>query len=341
MPHLCPMLHFLPSASAETRRVASDFVEAWEVGTGTFSLTTSGSTGIPKTISVLRTRMEVSAAATAEALGLAPGQAALVCLNPAYIGGKMALVRGLLLGWDVYLTEPGARALADWPLPAPPYHASLVPLQLETTLTDPILRTRLEGMHSVLVGGAPLSPALEDTASMVKDVALYQTFGMTETVSHVALRRLNGPEASLWYTLLPGHVARLDARDCLAVRGPVTGGEWVETNDRVELYANRFRWLGRADFTINTGGLKLQPELLEAEMAPHLAALGYPQAFYITAAADERLGQHIVLMLEGDPGDAEALRTELTRRLPRFHAPREIRFMPTFPRTPTGKIIRS
>jgi len=334
------MLHFLPAVSAETRTAASDFVEAWEAGTATFSLTTSGSTGSPKTISVLRTRMEASAAATAQALGLAPGQQALVCLNPAYIGGKMALVRGLRLGWEIYLTEPGARALADWPLPEPPYHASLVPLQLETTLADPTLRTRLESMHSVLIGGAPLSPALEAAAAEVKGVALYQTFGMTETVSHVALRRLNGPEASSWYTLLPGHEARLDARDCLAVRGPVTGSEWVETNDRVELYANRFRWLGRVDFTINTGGLKLQPELLEAELAPHLAALGYPQAFYITAAADERLGQQIVLVLEAASGDAEAIRTELTRRLPRFHAPREIRFLPTFPRTPTGKILR-
>lgn len=335
------MVHFLPAASAETRATASDFLQAWEAGTASFALSTSGSTGSPKTISVLRARMEASAAATAEALGLATGQQALVCLNPAYIGGKMALVRGLLLGWEIYLTEPRARALADWPLPTPPYHASLVPLQLETTLTDPILRTRLEDMHSVLIGGAPLSPTLEATASEVTGVALYQTFGMTETVSHIALRRLNGPEASLWYTLLPGHEARLDARDCLSVRGPVTGGEWVDTNDRVELYANRFRWLGRADFTINTGGLKLQPELLEAELAPHLAALGYPQAFYITAAVDERLGQHIVLVLEAQPGDAETLRTELTRRLPRFHAPREIRFMPTFPRTPTGKIIRS
>ncbi len=338
------MLTFLPSASEPTRAAAEAFVDAWQAGQATVDQQTSGSTGTPKSIAIERTRMEASADATAQALGLQTGRQALICLSADYIGGKMALVRGLRLGWDLYVAEPGAYALADWDLPHAPYHASLVPLQLEATLAEADLRRRLQGMHSVLIGGAPLSPGLEAACRGMAGVALYHTFGMTETVSHVALRRLNGPEASDWFTLLPGHQARTDAEGCLAVCGPTTGGQWVQTKDQVGLEGDRFRWLGRADFTINTGGVKLQPEGLEAELAPLLEAFGLPAAFYLIGRPDERLGQAVTLVLEQPTplpeAEAEYLLRYLAERLPRFHAPRRVEAVAQLPRTPTGKIKR-
>ena len=339
------MLTRLPAATDAAWQAAATFADAWLAGQATFEQATSGSTGTPKTIALARSRMEASAAATAQALSLQRGKAGLVCLSAAYIGGKMALMRGLSLGWDLYVTEPGAYALADWDLPHPPYHASLVPLQLEAALAEPDLRRRLQGMHSVLVGGAPLSPGLEAACQAAQGVALYHTFGMTETVSHIALRRLNGPEAGPWFTLLPGHQARVDAEGCLAVCGPSTGNLWVQSQDRVELEADRFRWLGRADFTINSGGLKLQPEALEAALAPLLEAYGINGAFFITGRPHERLGQAVTLVLEqAEPlaeAETEALLRYLTDRLPRFHAPRGLEVQPKLARTPTGKIKRS
>jgi O-succinylbenzoic acid--CoA ligase len=333
----------LPTASADTALQANQFADAWQAGAATFELTTSGSTGAPKALVVERSRMEASALATTHFLGLERNKPALICLHTGYIGGKMALVRGLQLGWQLYVTDPAARALAHWPthLP-PPYHASMVPLQLEATLAEIELRQRLEGMHSVLVGGAPLSIQLEEKAAAVQGVRLYQTFGMTETVSHIALRPINGEARSEVYQLLPNHLARVDDRKCLAVCGPVTRDVWVQSNDVVQLVSpTQFIWMGRADFTINTGGIKLQPEQLEITLAPLLQAFGYAGSFYITPRPDERLGQKVVLVLDRKGVDANKLLRYLASQLPPYHAPKAVEYQSNFARTATGKIIRT
>ena len=335
------MLYVLPATTDATQKQAEDFVLAWERGQEVFTLATSGSTGTPKSIEIHRRQMEASAAATTAALGLERGKKALIGINPAFIGGKMALVRGLQLGWDLYVTEPSARALADWPFAEPPYHASMVPLQLGACIADPILKDRLAGMHSVLIGGAPLAASIEAEAEHIPHVALYQTFGMTETVSHIALRRLNGESKTNVYTLLPGHEGRMDERGCLAVCGPITDNAWVQSHDRVTFVGpTQFTWLGRTDFTINSGGIKLQPEVLESELGPLLHQFGYTAEYYVIGREDVTLGQKVVLVLLASNVNIEELRTYLAQHLPPYHAPRAIEVVSGFTRTATGKIIR-
>jgi len=339
-------LSFLPQATAATKAATEGFVTAWQAGQQVFLLQTSGSTGTPKQLQVPRMYMEASALATAAAVRLERDKTALVCLNPKYIAGQMALVRGLMLGWAVWVTEPSNSPIADWlsaPASALPlYHASMVPLQLQNTLADTKQGAFLKTMHSLLVGGAPISPVLQAAAAHVSGVALYQTFGMSETVSHVALRRLNGTSLSEAYTLLPGFKLKVDACNCLAIAGPTTGGAWLQTTDVVQLTGpDSFIWQGRADFVINSGGLKIYPEQLEALLAPLLQQAGFSGEFYITARPHQGLGQSVALVLESvAPVNTGALAQILKQGLPLYHAPKSIEVQPVLARTPTGKVVR-
>jgi O-succinylbenzoic acid--CoA ligase len=345
-------IHFLSQATHTTRQQVEAFVSAWQSGQEVFTLHTSGSTGISKEIKVPRTYMEASALATAQAIGLERNKDALICLNTKYIGGIMALVRGMVLDWDMYLTEPSANPLAEIAPTQqltlnnhPPtfYHASLVPLQLEATLADDAQRAQLSAMHSVLVGGAAISTSLQETASKVNGVAIYQTFGMTETVSHFALRRLNGPVPEEAYTLLPGFEAQIDANNCLQIAGPTTGGAWLATQDMVELVGERqFTWLGRADFVINSGGIKLNPDTLEPLVGKILQEMGVGGNYYLTGRPHDTLGQELALVLEGatNPDLDVQILMRLKQALPPYSAPRSIIWAKEIPKTATGKIRR-
>jgi non-ribosomal peptide synthetase component F len=237
-------------------RAALEFCRDWLAGQEDFIVQTSGSTGAPKPITLTRTQMIASAQATAAALSLAAGDPALVCLPTHYIAGRMMLVRGLVVGMPMTLVTPSANPLAAAPAGARFAFTAVVPLQLETLLAadNPTVRSQLAGMKAILVGGGPLSPALTAAAQTCPS-PIYHTYGMTETITHIALRRVNGADAGDAFTPLPGVHLRLDDRGCLAICGPMTAGAWVQSNDVVELLAdNTFRWLGRSDNVINSGG---------------------------------------------------------------------------------------
>jgi O-succinylbenzoic acid--CoA ligase len=236
------------------RRVLQ-FCQQWLAGQETFTLQTSGSTGQPKAIQLTRAQMITSAHWTGEALGLRPGDRALVCLSVAYIAGMMMLVRGFELGLQVTVIEPMSRPLAHFPPTVRFDFTAMVPLQLHETLRGtPHESVILDHMKAVLIGGAPISLALEEYSQRVQ-APLYHTYGMTETVSHIALRRFNGPQRSDYF--LPFDEVRLgkDARGCLTITSALTRGETLQTNDLVALQTDgSFRWLGRIDNVINSGG---------------------------------------------------------------------------------------
>jgi O-succinylbenzoic acid--CoA ligase len=328
-------------------RAALDFCRDWLAGQEEFIVQTSGSTGAPKPITLARTQMIASAQATAAALGLAARDHALVCLPTHYIAGRMMLVRGLVVGMPMTLVTPSANPLAAAPAGAHFAFTAVVPLQLETLLADgnPTVRGQLAGMKAILVGGGPLSPALT-AAAQTCPAPIYHTYGMTETVTHVALRRLNGADASTAFTPLPGVHLRLDDRGCLAICGPMTAGAWVQTNDVVELLAdNTFRWLGRSDNVINSGGVKVQVETVEAAIEQLALPALRGRRFFVAGLPDARLGQMVTLVVErGDgqtPSESDALLAELRGALPRFDAPRRIVTVTRFAETPTGKIDRA
>lgn len=351
--------------AGEQVNAVREFSRAWLRGDDEFTVQTSGSTGAPKSILLHRHQMVASAHATGVALGLTAGMTALVCLPVRYIAGRMMLVRGFELGLNLVVVEPAADPLAALPEAIAIDFAACVPLQMQTLLDQALVahndscfpddtahafrtRRRLDALRAILVGGAPLTPALE---AQIRQLAapVYHTYGMTETATHVALRRLNGPDASLAFVPLPGVVTGIDARGCLHLCGPMTGDAVLQTNDLVELHPDgAFVWIGRWDNVINSGGVKVHVEGVEAAVAALAAEqpeLGLARRRYFVAGLpDARLGQVVTLVIEGAPLDADQelqLRWALSQTLPRHHAPRQINYSEQFTETPTGKIDRT
>jgi O-succinylbenzoic acid--CoA ligase len=231
---------------------------------------------------------------------------------------------------------------------------AMVPLQLQETLHGaPHELAMLDGMKGILIGGAPLSRILEDQLQRVK-APLYHTYGMTETVSHVALKRLNGPQRSDRFVPFDGVRLEQDERGCLTITSALTRGETLHTNDLVELYDNgTFRWLGRLDNVINSGGIKVQVEKVETAietwLARYQAGLYAARRFFVGALSDPRLGQTVVAVIEGEPfGGGPTMSPEMTTvlrqalqlALTAYEIPRQWHFVPRLLETPTGKIDR-
>jgi o-succinylbenzoate---CoA ligase len=330
---------------ADHRGHALRFCQQWLRGDPEFIVHTSGSTGAPKPITLSRAQMEASARLTAQALGLYAGDRALVCLNPAYIAGIMMLVRGLVNDLALTITSPSAQPFAHTDGAIFDFMA-VVPLQLETLLSEPDRNGNLfiiNQMKAIIVGGAPVGQALEAQLQGV-EAPIYATYGMTETVSHIALRRLNGPARSQLYTALPGVILGQDARGCLTVAAPMTLGQTLVTNDLVRLETDQsFEWLGRADNVINSGGVKVQIEQVEQAVDNVFVELQLAQRFVVMGQADPRLGEKVVLITEGSelpPGQQLEIRTRLATRLGRYHRPQAMLHIQVFPETATGKVDR-
>lgn len=340
----------VPSTAYEAEALA--FCRAWQSGQSTFVLHTSGSTGTPKSITLTRSQMQASARLTGNTLGLRAGNKALVCLNVRYVAGIMMLVRGLEIGMEMTIVEPSGNPLVVFePSDTHFDFTAVVPLQLQTILENtPEKLPILNGMKAILVGGAATSPALEEALQVIS-APVFATYGMTETVSHIALRRLNGPDRSDVFTALNGVELGTDTRGCLNISAAATNFELVQTNDVVELLAidgyTRFRLLGRADTIINSGGVKVQPEQVERIVQETLAqklATGFVPRLFIAGMPDERLGQKVVLVIEQNAiSDAQfdAVRMAVSTLSSPYAAPKEWFVVNPFSETPTGKIDRN
>ena len=356
-PYTAQQLIDLPETLAQTgwndyeKRVLT-FCRQWLSGQAAFTLQTSGSTGRPKPVTLSRAQMIASARLTGQALGLAAGDRALVCLSADYIAGRMMLVRGFVLGLHLTIIEPAGNPLAPFSAETHFDFTALVPLQLQTILTEtPDKLPLLNRMKAILIGGAPVSAALYDHLQRVT-APIYHTYGMTETVSHIALRRLNGPQADDYFIPFEGVDLGLDERGCLTITAPLTGGKTLRTHDRVLLRPDgSFRWLGRFDHVINTGGVKVQAE--KVELALERFFLHYQNGryaerrFFVGPLDHPRLGQAVVVVIEGQPDEEAAapaltddIRARLRPALTKYELPRGVYFLDRFQETPTGKIDR-
>ncbi|WP_226388999.1 AMP-binding protein [Penaeicola halotolerans] len=322
---------------------ALGFAHDWLSGKQVFNLQTSGSTGSPKHFEASRTQMALSAQLTGQALGFDPSWKVLNCLNTAYIAGKMMMVRAFEWDMELHIIEPG---INPFDLIADDHQydfTALVPMQLQAIIQKPRTLAKLEDMKAVLIGGAPLDQDTEDKLQSI-NTPIYLTYGMTETVSHIALRRLNGPKASSAFEVFDEIKIGTDDRGCLTISSALTDHELLVTNDLVELLdSRRFHWLGRADFVINSGGVKIQPEQVEKEISKVLTSLQIKNRYFIWAKDDPQFGQKVVLILERDPLDANLegkLLSLAKEKLPPYHAPKEILYRPSFVMTATGKIQR-
>ena len=234
-----------------------DFLNDWHNGSPTVPVHTSGSTGAPKPLRVEKRRMEASARLTCDFLGLAPGDTALLCMPLDYIAGKMMVVRSLVRGLRLVSVKPSSRPLAG--LDEAPVFAAMVPMQVACSLHCAKERRLLMGIRHLIIGGGAVDKALEKELRSFPN-AVWSTYGMTETLSHIALRRLSGPDADSWYTPFTGVGVSLGADGCLVIDAPLVCDGTLHTNDFAELHPDgrRFRILGRKDNVINSGGVKIR-----------------------------------------------------------------------------------
>ena len=299
---------------------------------------TSGSTGTPKRLQLAKLAMRRSGLRSNRYFQIQAGKRLLLAMDLRYIGAKMMVVRALLAGAELIVVPPSSHPLAT--LNAAPQFVSLVPLQLHHTLKVPAERERLSQAEQLIIGGGAIHPAVEAQLSTLP-VAAYATYGMTETISHIALRRLNGPHASPLFHPLEGvHLSQGSAGELLIEdRLLYPEGPILTTHDLVELHPDGgFTIEGRADNIINSGGIKISPEPIERKLS---ATLDIPLA--ISWVADAALGQKLVLVLEGDSlpkGFAETLGETFEQLLPPYHRPKEIRCVAQLPHNDNGKLDR-
>jgi o-succinylbenzoate---CoA ligase len=315
------------------------FIKDWFHAVEEFGLQTSGSTGAPKKMQVARWQMEASARATIDALGLRPGMVALICLDTRYVAGKMMLVRCFVGDMRIVAVEPSANPLAALDDQAIDF-AALVPYQLHQTLTN--ARERLDQIGKVIVGGAPVSGEILRSLDSLRSCIIL-TYGMTETLSHIALQRLNGPSKNDRFNTLPGVRITKDGRGCLEIETPWLP-EPVLTNDLIEMTSDAsFRWLGRIDTVINTGGVKVSPELVEKHLESLKSQLNLHGRLVISSLPDPLLGEKVICVVE-EQGNAigrkNSLLTAFSVGLSRYERPRDILFIFPFPETPSGKVDR-
>lgn len=317
-----------------------DFAKAWLDGQKTFAITTSGSTGMPKEIVLSRSQMVASARMTGQILKLPKGTRVLVCLNVNYIAGMMMMVRGLELDWQLTIVNPGNNPMLDVSKEAVFDFVALVPMQLLATLKDQSTHERVRDLGKILLGGAPISEMLLQEIQAVK-IPIYHSYGMTETVSHVALRRLNGETPQEDYQTLPGIEFGVDARECLYFRGAVTNDEIVQTNDLAEITSPKsFHWLGRVDSIINSGGVKISLDKLDRVVGEVLLEMDVVTDYFCWHEPDEKLGQKLVLFLECENAvlNTEELLEKISDRVKRYETPKGVYFAKPFKRSPTTKI---
>lgn len=342
-----------------------DFINSWNNDDCCLQVHTSGSTGKPKNMLVEKTRMMNSARITCNFLNLKAGDTALLCMSADYIAGKMMIVRSIERGLCLVSEKPCGHPLSDEALATATrlnfkrfsadnrktivteegaYHininntqplftfAAMVPMQVYNSLQIPKERARLARIKHLIIGGGAIDDALAAELKTLPN-AVWSTYGMTETLSHIALRRLNGPDASLWYTPFDSVQVQLNDEGCLVIDAPQVTPHPIITNDIAEIVTTphtRFRIKGRKDNVICSGGIKIQIEEVEDLLRPHLS-----RPFFLTKKKDEKFGEIAVMLTEDE--QVNKVENICKQVLPRYFAPKEYIYVNKLPMTETGK----
>ena len=309
------------------------FLQEWQNDEPTIWVHTSGSTGTPKPLQVEKERMRASARLTCSFLGLKEGDSALLCMPLQYIAGKMVVVRSLVAGLRLLPVAPCGHPLKD--LTEIPTFAAMIPMQVYNTLQVPEERAKLMEIKHLIIGGGAIDDALGRELKTFPN-HVWSTYGMTETLSHIALRRLNGAEASDWYTPFENVRIRLSEENTLIIHAPSVCAEELTTNDIAEINdEGKFRILGRKDNTINSGGVKIQIEQVEATLKEYLDV-----PFQITARKDAKFGEIVVLLYNKVKEEAD-IRRICEEKLPAYWVPKIYLPVEELPLTGTGKPDRA
>ena len=317
-----------PSAPEWEKELYS-FLNEWFSESGPILAQTSGSTGEPKPVELSKSFMQRSAERTIEYFGLHKGNRLLLSLPCRYIAGKMMVVRAIVGQMNLITVDPAS----DFEfLDGETFDfGALVPNQVFKLLEQPSGKEKLEHIRNLLVGGSAISSEQEAQISQLSS-RVVSTYGMTETASHIAIRELSGDRRSDFFHCLRGISVSLNEEGCLQIHLPEFNLR-LQTNDLAELQSSTsFRILGRADSVIISGGIKYTPERIEKKIASMIS-----QPYVISAVPDEKLGEKLVLVLEGEPFDTHDLEQNLTTLLPPFELPRSIVFLNKLAVTTSGK----
>jgi len=305
----------------------NEFLNEWQNDSDTVWVHTSGSTGKPKPMQVEKRRMEASARITCDFLGLKEGDTALLCMSLDYIAGKMMVVRALTCGLRLISVEPKGCPLWEGAID----FAAMVPMQVWNLVQQ--APERLRQIRHLIIGGGAISDELADALKEMPN-HIWSTYGMTETLSHIALRRLNGVERSEWYTPFDGVEVSLNEEECLVIHAPAVHEGILVTNDIAELKDGKFRIKGRKDNVVCSGGIKIQIEEVERMLSAHLKV-----PFLITKKADKKFGEQVVLLTESI--DVSNVKEVCQQVLPRYWQPRMYLHVAKIPLTETGKPARA
>lgn len=316
----------------------STFLSNWFSSDDFITVQTSGSTGKPKLIQLKKEFMINSALATGEFFDLKENTTALLCLSVDFIAGKMMLVRALVLGWKLDVVAPVSNPIEN--LKKEYDFAAFVPMQLQNSLKN------IHKIKTIIVGGGIVSSKLEKQIQNIK-TQVFATYGMTETITHIAVKKLNNVSedeliSASYYRVLPNIKIYRDTRNCLVIDAPKISQEIIITNDVVEIISeNEFKWLGRFDNVINSGGIKLHPEIIEEKLSAIIK-----ERYFVAGIPDEILGEKLVLVIESNIISNEkekSLQQEIRKlkSLSKFEIPKEIYFVSKFIETETKKIQRS
>lgn len=313
-------------------KVTGNFLIDWLNKDDFLYVNTSGSTGQPKAVKLKKQAMVNSAIATGDFLGLQPGDTAIDCLPSYYIAGKMMLVRAMILGLEIDCVEPSAHPIFDYEKHYD--FCAMIPLQLKHTINY------TGRIKTIIVGGSKITkPLLEKIKGCTSK--FYETYGMTETVTHVAVRQLasKGHKGEPFFKALPHVTFSQDDRKCLVINASKLVKEELTTNDIVDLKSETsFKLLGRYDNVINSGSVKLFPEQIEDKLQPVI-----DERFIVAGEDDATLGEKLILIVENPRDSIESIenRIKQLKGLTRFEVPKKIYTIDKFSETVNGKIQRS
>ncbi|TAG85029.1 MAG: hypothetical protein EAZ20_16130, partial [Bacteroidetes bacterium] len=298
-------------------------------------------TGLPKKIIISKKKMQISALATIQKLNLENEKNFLICLSTDYIAGKMMLIRAIEAQAFATIASPKQHI---WQEIDTFYFGAIVPVQLKSLLDNEDIWQKFDKIKALIVGGASIPSEWKKQIERLP-MPVYATFGMTETVSHIALQLLNTQKKQDYFEVLEHiHIQKND-KNCLEIQSILTDNQWITTNDVVEIVAkHQFKWLGRADNIINIGGKKIQPETIENLIRLHLIDFFENEEFFIGGMNDEKWGQKLVIYIETKNNwtttKMNLFFEKMSKILPHTEIPSKIIFQEFFERTQTGKIKR-
>tara|TARA_B100000497_G_scaffold127466_1_gene169374 strand:- start:921 stop:1967 length:1047 start_codon:yes stop_codon:yes gene_type:complete len=302
-----------------------EFIASWLNEDDYIMVYTSGSTGKPKRIRLSKEKMLVSARMTVIFFGLVKGDSALLCLSPRHIGGMMMIVRAFYAKLDLYILAPSANPLMDCSEKFK--FAAFVPYQVSTILRE--TSDKIKNIDQILIGGGEVSIALEKSLESLQ-LNIYSSFGMTETISHFALRKIG---ANKNYICLPDISISQSSNGCMIIHAPQLHDEAIHTKDLIELNSScSFLWLGRSDFAIESGGSKIIPEQIEEKLRPFIK-----ERFFISSMKHKQLNNQIILIIEGA---SHELNEKIFGGLEKYHRPKQVFFIRQFKAAANGKIDR-